>query len=420
MKRQTVTEQFKAVLEGKMAKHVFVANMRRDFPQYVTGANDYQSTLQILKTRKLLHEDISIPDTNKAKGGAYDLNVNLNSLDRGVRYELEAMGMVTYGGSIPSDAFYKAEAKAHANIKKDPLHYYNLIAKSSPSVDLGDQMKETKRGAKDTDGQNSMKKATLREGVEAPEGNVGTDKREAFKLTAHFLMSHHKIGGEEIKDFLRTHGDDILGMSYQEIADEYEQYASVNHDSVDDGYNTDPNTTMHIDDDEWEKEMGRKVSEKKGTDHDGDGDVDSDDYMAAKDKAIKKAMGKDVKEALKEHVKGAIQKVLSEAHTETLQRFIDDEYESEVQSAAKDLMDVVEALEKEFLKHKEKIEGILDGVGPFMAPAIYKAFKADLMSQRKSFEDVKQPATPRLTPDQIQQIDQARAAGELDEKELSI
>ena len=36
-----------------------------------------------------------------------------------------------------------------------------------------------------------------------------------------------------------------------------------------------------------------KVSEKKGKDHDGDGDIDSDDYMAAKDKAIKKAMGKD-------------------------------------------------------------------------------------------------------------------------------
>jgi hypothetical protein len=40
-----------------------------------------------------------------------------------------------------------------------------------------------------------------------------------------------------------------------------------------------------------------EVSEKKGKDHDGDGDVDGDDYKAAKDKAIKKAMGKDVEEA---------------------------------------------------------------------------------------------------------------------------
>jgi len=38
------------------------------------------------------------------------------------------------------------------------------------------------------------------------------------------------------------------------------------------------------------------VTEKKGKDLDGDGDVDGDDYMHAKDKAIKKAMGKGVDE----------------------------------------------------------------------------------------------------------------------------
>ena len=35
--------------------------------------------------------------------------------------------------------------------------------------------------------------------------------------------------------------------------------------------------------------------EEKKMDHDGDGDIDSDDYLAARDKAIKKAMGKKVK-----------------------------------------------------------------------------------------------------------------------------
>ena len=38
------------------------------------------------------------------------------------------------------------------------------------------------------------------------------------------------------------------------------------------------------------------MKEAKGKDHDDDGDIDSDDYMAAKDKAIKKAMGKGDKE----------------------------------------------------------------------------------------------------------------------------
>jgi len=40
-------------------------------------------------------------------------------------------------------------------------------------------------------------------------------------------------------------------------------------------------------------EKNKAMKEAKGKDHDDDGDIDSDDYMAAKDKAIKKAMGKD-------------------------------------------------------------------------------------------------------------------------------
>tara|TARA_Y100001972_G_C7644883_1_gene324037 strand:+ start:1127 stop:1594 length:468 start_codon:yes stop_codon:yes gene_type:complete len=36
-----------------------------------------------------------------------------------------------------------------------------------------------------------------------------------------------------------------------------------------------------------------ELQEKKGKDHDGDGDIDSDDYLAAKDKAIKANMEKD-------------------------------------------------------------------------------------------------------------------------------
>lgn len=43
-----------------------------------------------------------------------------------------------------------------------------------------------------------------------------------------------------------------------------------------------------------EDEMAQDMGEKK--DHDKDGDIDSDDYMMAKDKAIKEAMGKDGEE----------------------------------------------------------------------------------------------------------------------------
>jgi hypothetical protein len=44
-----------------------------------------------------------------------------------------------------------------------------------------------------------------------------------------------------------------------------------------------------------EDEMAPDMAE--GKDHDKDGDIDSDDYMMAKDKAIKKAMGKEDEES---------------------------------------------------------------------------------------------------------------------------
>ena len=40
------------------------------------------------------------------------------------------------------------------------------------------------------------------------------------------------------------------------------------------------------------EEKKDEMDEAKGKDMDGDGDIDSDDYLAARDKAIKKAMGK--------------------------------------------------------------------------------------------------------------------------------
>ena len=164
------------------------------------------------------------------------------------------------------------------------------------------------------------------------------------------------------------------------------------------------------------KHLDDLVYEKKGKDHDGDGDVDSDDYMAAKDKAIKKAMGKN--EQLKEAIKSIIKKtLLNEAHTATLQSYIDGDYDQEVQDAAKSLMDIIEKLEKEFISHKSALESAYEKAGSFLAPALEKAFMSDLSSQRASFEDVKLPKTATLSPEDLARIDQAKASGEIDELE---
>ena len=63
--------------------------------------------------------------------------------------------------------------------------------------------------------------------------------------------------------------------------------------------NTNPKYMMHV----LLAEAIDNMIEAKKKDHDNDGDIDSDDYMAARDKAIKKAMGKDKKdESVKEEL----------------------------------------------------------------------------------------------------------------------
>ena len=152
MRLKTVTERYNAVLEGTMAKREFVRQMRNEYPMHVTQFNGFDDSVQILKNRGLLFE----AKKEKKKAKQYDdrpaLTYSLDALDRGIRYELESEGVT----------FPEAEKKAKANLEKDSNHYLNLISGESSKVDKHDKMKETKRGAKDKDTYNDLKKATLK------------------------------------------------------------------------------------------------------------------------------------------------------------------------------------------------------------------------------------------------------------------
>ena len=56
MRQVTVTEKYRAVLEGNMAKGEFVRQMRLAHPQYITQFNGFDDSVQILKNRGLLFE----------------------------------------------------------------------------------------------------------------------------------------------------------------------------------------------------------------------------------------------------------------------------------------------------------------------------------------------------------------------------
>ena len=145
--------------------------------------------------------------------------------------------------------------------------------------------------------------------------------------------------------------------------------------------------------------MVENLEEKKGKDHDGDGDVDGDDYMAAKDKAIKKATGKD--KIVKENIKAIITKVLeegviNEAATNELAKFADQYGGFEgMKPAIIQLQDLVTDIEAYYDKTRSKIQKVYDTlgdirneeglkVGGFLAPSIESAFNKDLRPVTKS------------------------------------
>ena len=137
-----------------MAKSEFVRQMRQAYPMYVSPISDYKSTVQILKNRSLLFEDKKEVDDS--------FKYSTESLRRAIDIELEAAGLMSHE-TISGEDQEKARVKAVANLKKDPLHYYHIIAGESSKVDKHDQPKETKRGKLEKDTFNDMKKATLKE-----------------------------------------------------------------------------------------------------------------------------------------------------------------------------------------------------------------------------------------------------------------
>ena len=440
MRNTTVTEKYNAVLEGTMAKKEFVRQMRQQFPMFVSNFDGFDSTVQILQTRNMLFE-ASKTSTTKAK--IYDekpaLTYSLDALDRGIRAELGEADAIT----VNAAEYLAAEKKAKANLEKNPTHYLDLMAGESNKVDKHDKEVEVKRGEAATDTFNGLKNATLKEGYTeeqissavqrikerragehedgTPKSNdeMGDDERENFyndldsikerlteKLSNPTLLGavkqiktmHPEITSGIVDDFIDMHGQDILDGA--DPMDEFHNYIDANYEGPSD------------------------MREKKGKDHDGDGDIDSDDYMAAKDKAIKKAMGKDESYAmkrmqqahtqdrlagekstydkakekeqekekqLKEAIKSIIKKsLLNEAATVKLADWAEG-YESfaGVKSVVNELENIVTEIESFYDKMSDKIaktfektgtfeneEGLK--IGGFIAPSLEAAFKQDL------------------------------------------
>ncbi len=425
MKATAVAENYKAVVAGRLAKGEFVRQMRQQFPNLISQFNGYDDTVQILKNKQVIFESTvnEAPTKEKVYDDRPALTYSLDALERGINYELAAAGLMAHDKfNINADDYFKAEKKAKDNLEKDSLHYINLISGESSKVDKHDREEEVKRGEGKIDVFNGLKKADLKEakellkegklddlakklGVDVNKLKAAADKirdmerekatQDAKKLaevekalhTEPQLEETEEMSLEEKKlaigaiigvirskykdisqdialDFIKTHYNDLLAGA--DPIEEFEEFISVNYDSV---------------------------SEKKGKDHDKDGDIDSDDYLAARDKAIKKAMGKD--EQLKEAIKSIIKQSLTEeAINEAATKKLADWGESYadfpgVKSVVMDLENVVTEVEAFYEKLGDKIAKIFEKtkdfeneeglkIGAFISPSLEGAFKQDL------------------------------------------
>ena len=462
MKATAVAKNYKAVVEGRLAKGEFVRQMRQQFPDLISQFNGYDDTVQILKNKQVIFESTVNEAFNNVK--IYDdrpaLTYSLDVLERGIMYELQAAGLMTHDKfNIKGDDYFKAEKKAKENLGKDANHYINLIAGESKKVDKHDKEIEVKRGDGKVDVFNGLKKADLKEakvmlkegklddlaaklGVDVSKLKAAADKirdmeRTSAEKDAKKIAEVEKALSDEIQieetpemtldekklaigaiidiikskypdisqgialDFIKTHYNDLIAGA--DPIEEFEEYVSVNTDYVD---------------------------EKKGKDHDGDGDIDGDDYKSAKDKAIKKAMGKD-EQLVKENIKSIITKIfeekpINEAATAQLADW-GKGYEAfpGVKPVVIELENIVTEIEQFYDKIGEKIaktfsktadfrneEGLK--IGAFISPSLEAAFKKDLRPVIKG-GFTKKIELPKVRTISQSDIDAARNRGEIDE-----
>jgi hypothetical protein len=314
MRQVTVTEKYRAVNEGQMDKQEFVRQMRLAFPSLINQFNGYDDSVSILRTKGLLFEEKTMKH-----------DVSDDSLRRALDIEIAALGhdpVTCDDGEVQA----KAKAKAIANLSKDSLHYYNLLAKESSKVDKNDKMKETKRGALEKDTFNDMKKATLKEAKLMTEGTralvgylAGNRLTTAYNhydgypenlgkgLEAHYndddkakdiaMKGYITYLNPETGEIEQTHKDAPKKITLPQDEEEFAREIAEEIDGMgaDFGYIWDDRANRWVTiKNTGIRSMIDQIMEKLG-DYDELAETE-EEYLANKDAAIKKAMGKDVDE----------------------------------------------------------------------------------------------------------------------------
>tara|TARA_B100002019_G_scaffold123075_1_gene105881 strand:- start:1134 stop:2498 length:1365 start_codon:yes stop_codon:yes gene_type:complete len=205
-------------------------------------------------------------------------NVNAQELQVGIYCEVK---------NDPKLSLEEAQAKVIKNLAKDPMHY-------------------VKNGQFGVEGLGYQTEAA---GLGTPQVNDGktyggsgySDKLKDSDNNWQVVKESYVVGSGNPNSLAAMSGEVINQMLKEEGLDDFETQAGMEPQPVDE--ESQYNDTIYSEEKEKEveearqkaieasqKDAGMDIDEKK--DHDGDGDIDSDDYLAARDKAIKANMKK--------------------------------------------------------------------------------------------------------------------------------
>ena len=241
---KTLTEKYRGVLSESFSKKQFVRDARMEWPQLVNQFTGFNDAVAILKQKGMISEEDKMPEY------ADFHNISDEAIRRGIDAELEAMGLMSQD-KVSEEDQAKAKEKALKNLKKDPLHYLNLMSGESNKVDKHDQMVEPNEKNK-VDTFNGMKKADLKEEVDEADaiptepGIPGErasnhDRKMAMRKIIDFLTknghpdSGHKVSTDDALAFIKTHKDDIFSGDIDandpnDVWSNYDEYETINRD----------------------------------------------------------------------------------------------------------------------------------------------------------------------------------------------
>lgn len=129
-----ILENYRAVCEGKLSEREFLRQMRQGMPGYINQFTSYKDAVGILKRRGILTEEFD----QRCQADRFPLE----SIDRGIRYELKQMGIECVT-EVGRGDYKEAKKKAIANLCKDPLYYIHMICPEK-KVDTDQRMKPVK------------------------------------------------------------------------------------------------------------------------------------------------------------------------------------------------------------------------------------------------------------------------------------